>query len=292
MGNSHQIITSSNIGLHLIGENKIPQTLIGGRSKNFTTTKISDFNFHGFYQINETHIIVVDKSLHCLHVTNVLTKSTIPFAGGCGEASFQNGESLEARFSCPTSIVGGFHSNQYYVTDTLNNAIRILTASPDHTFVHVGTLIQNSERVPSPLGIATSNSLFHIYITGNFDVAELNTLNSEFTEFSFTEMNNYKSIVNLFQYELISSISRASKDMYLLLEKNKDFSRVLVMDTLSNTVEILQCRSANEKQSDCQFDNNLHMISMSIHEDGLLYISQNNTVRSYRFKGTRIKNLN
>ncbi|KAF6026062.1 hypothetical protein EB796_015631 [Bugula neritina] len=96
-----------------------------------------------FYQINSTHIIVVDKRNHCLRWVNRLTNSTSLFAGKCTSSGFGDGQATEARFNEPNTIVSPYKNGTYYLTDSKTNAVRVLRVLEDHQSVVIETIIQN-----------------------------------------------------------------------------------------------------------------------------------------------------
>lgn len=58
----------------------------------------------GFLQLNSTHIIIIDKSDHCLFMTTRDTNITLPWIGKCGTSGELDGTGIEALFNNPQSV--------------------------------------------------------------------------------------------------------------------------------------------------------------------------------------------
>jgi len=70
----------------LIGTSTGLQTTDGQTSTNLVSHKV-----HGFTQVNNTHVVVVDRDRHCLYVLHRRNNNIQPLAGTCGSGGNKNG---------------------------------------------------------------------------------------------------------------------------------------------------------------------------------------------------------
>ena len=116
----------------------------------------AEFNMvTGFAQITGNQTVVVDRSNHCLRSVHPRTGVTTPYAGHCTERGYADGQLLgEALFHLPYAI--GSHGDRLYVTDTRNQALRLITEG------RVSTIIKDSLAIRYPLGLTFTDGFAFI----------------------------------------------------------------------------------------------------------------------------------
>lgn len=126
----------------------------------------------GFIQLNRSVAIVADAGNDCLRAVNLETGQTSRYAGRCTVRGDSDGELVsEARFNTPWSVV--LHKYNLYITDTNNNAIKVIKEGHDH----VVTVAQGGV-IRSPTGITvdqfSSNDIAYITTTDGLLKLDLN----------------------------------------------------------------------------------------------------------------------
>ena len=80
---------------------------------------------HGIYQLNHTHLLVLDSRNHCLRLVHRETNHTAPFVGKCGESGYRDG--LDPLFCEPWAInLLSEDPPVVIVSDRGNNALRVV----------------------------------------------------------------------------------------------------------------------------------------------------------------------
>ena len=112
-----------------------------------TTVVAPGFSFiTGFKQINSSHILVVDSSIHCVKMVNREDNSNTVFAGLCNAKGFVDGAT--AKFYFPYSIeTDERNPGHLLITDLSNHALR----SVDVTSGTVSTVIRTGFNFPRGL---------------------------------------------------------------------------------------------------------------------------------------------
>lgn len=101
----------------------------------------------GFAQINRTHLAFADYTQHCVRIFD---RSSIPggglrvLSGQCGSYGFVDGDTGDAKFNFPHSIIKSSEAGKLLVTDWNNNALR----SMDLATGDVSTIVRSGLHLP------------------------------------------------------------------------------------------------------------------------------------------------
>jgi len=175
--NTGQLIIATFQSLGTLQHDKHLETFVGNSQSGYREGQGLSARFNlitSFHQVNFSHIIVVDKRNHCLRLVNRTTNSTSPFAGRCGSHGFNDGEGTEARFNEPHTIVSAHRTDQYYLTDSKNSAVRLLRVSADYQSVRVETVLRDDRQLINLRSLAVNPKENHLLLSTGFRLLEVN----------------------------------------------------------------------------------------------------------------------
>ena len=145
------------------------------------TTDVFDFraidriNIWDFTQASEYEIVFAAQNIDCLRIYNRLQGTVYKLAGSCDDMGFRDG--TDALFYGPHTVV---QDNQipclFYVTDSLNKSLRMVTKSH---IPHVTTLLTSNNKLYSHLTQEPEGRYLYItYIEGleRYDLAKNTSL--------------------------------------------------------------------------------------------------------------------
>ena len=168
------LLASSSIRIRTINTLTNQTTILFGSDQSgFHTYRHTDAEFRritGFRQVDNVSILVVDSENHCIRLLNRTNGTTNPIAGRCTSAGFRDGNTKNSAFKLPHFIIDGKYKNEYYITDTDNNAIRTY----DHSTGGVGTLVKKHHAIVQPKELVLNKNRTLIFVTVKDGIAKIN----------------------------------------------------------------------------------------------------------------------
>lgn len=190
------------------------------------------YHISGFYQINSSRAIVIDRYNYCLRLVERLNRQTETWAGNCTEPGYRDG--FEALFYWPDSMIADNQDkNKLLISDPGNNALRHidLTTRVSYTFFNYTQLIKL-------YGIAQDTNSGHLYLTSDRAIYQLSYDDMTLTLLAGSQYG--------FKDGDFSSAKFKDPEAMLLLENNEkilvaDFSndRLRILDTGNNLTTTL-----------------------------------------------------
>jgi len=113
-----------------------------------TTSTLVSFTVTGFTQLNTTHVVLVDRTSHCIKLLNREDNNIKVMAGSCGTFGYKEGGVGVGQLSYPYGVqIDVRNPGKLLVTDQSNNAIR----SVDMKTGELSTVINTGFRYPGGL---------------------------------------------------------------------------------------------------------------------------------------------
>jgi len=78
----------------------------------------------GFEQLNESHVVLVNRNQHCLKILDRQTNNVRIFAGTCGSQGYREGAVNFGLFTFPSNAIKDSQTPRLFVTDVSNHAVR------------------------------------------------------------------------------------------------------------------------------------------------------------------------
>ena len=173
------LLASSSIRIRTINTLTNQTTILFGSDQSgFHTYRHTDAEFRritGFRQVDNVSILVVDSENHCIRLLNRTNGTTNPIAGRCTSAGFRDGNGTNSAFKLPHFIIDGKYKNEYYITDTDNNAIRTY----DYSTGGVGTLVKKHHAIVQPKELVLNKNRTLIFVTVKDGIAKINITSGE-----------------------------------------------------------------------------------------------------------------
>lgn len=229
----------------------------------------------GFSQINSTHILIADLGNHCIRMLNRETKETSPFAGKCKESGFQDG--VDSRFDNPYTIIRNPENlNQFVITDSNNNAIRVL----DLNTTVVTTLLKTGYSHPHGLSFAKNEKV--LYFTQHHSIGriDLNTraiVNITGTGFPGRRNGRFNDA----SFSIPWGIIMLNDDILLLADSTNDLLRIV--DKGQKWVRSI-CSGLGVSADDDLIKCALNEPISLLHHNGVLYIGSQYKIRNITSK--------
>ena len=180
-------------------------------------------SIRSFAQHNESMVIVVDTTNHCIRTVDKNTHASGKLAGQCRFEAFTSqpildGSFEDAVFNAPHDIAKGTNPNEYYILDSGKRALRKI----DLVTREVSTVYRAAQEIPtefhSPKTMILSNNLFYISTTGGIVAFDIKSGQME---------EIHKGAIGLADGQLKSEAKfQSPKSMQLL-----DNSTLLVLET-------------------------------------------------------------
>lgn len=295
MTNPDQLVISTFESVSTLKKNGEPSMIVGGEEVGYGEKTTAYFNakfnyITGFRQVNTTHIIVVDKNNHCIRCIRRDTTSTYTLAGNCTKYGFNDGLGKKARFSRPYNIIDGYYKNEYYLTDTRNDAVRLITTDPELQTASVTTLATNSTTIKQPSGIALDIPQQYVYVVVEVGLIRIGIHDQQIEVVSPPSTGAIDGYLPQPTFgscpESGCEIIAVTQETFLII--NSKIEQLHLLNTKNKTLSAIACYDKKENTSGPCATGPLYCITFSASRDKL-YLAQTSFIQVIEVEGNNSK---